>query len=403
MKIYGFTILLFFSLMSCFAQNHWHFITGLPLATAFSMESDGQGNVFMGETSGGLYKTSDNDTAWHSAGLEGKYITALALDSQSNIYAGTQLDGLLRSSDNSETYDSIGLSNRFINNIIIPSAGFLIIATDTGIYTSTDNAQNLTLIGPSGKNITSVFFDDQNNIYTFATPGIYVSPDTGRTWQSISTGLPQECNAIFMYLSKTNGLFAGTEFCGLYKFDHVAASWNHYALDSLHVTSMDENSQNQLFASTYNGPLFSNDGGLTWDTLGNRLERDNLARIFINSTDFAYINICCGYGFYRTEFSTTDPQNIDEPSCSELCFMEFACYPNPFSETSQIFFTLNKSDLVTVTFYNTTGIKIKETSGYYSSNERNIIPLADTDLPDGVYIIALETKKQRVFQKIIKI
>lgn len=385
------------------AQDYWRFITGLPIATALAFESDNQGNVLIGSLTGGLFSTSDNDSVWHSAALQGIYVHALVKDSSGRIYAGTENQGLLRSSDNFSTYDNLGIPNHFINDVLVPSPGLIIAATDTGVYVSTNDGYNWNLNGLAGKDIQSLSFSNQGVLYARANPGLYISQDTGFSWQSFSTGISSACNTTCLYLSASQEIFAGTEFCGLYKYNSGISTWEHFALDSLHVTSLDENSQNHLFVSTYNGPFYSLNNGSTWQLLGDTLDRDNLAKIFINSSGYVYVNVCCGYGIYRSNYSTIEPSSINNPKCEETIISDFGFFPNPFSEKSQFFFTLNKSANATISLYSITGAKIAEVSDFFKSQERNALSLGGSELQAGTYIITLKTKEQQVFQKIIKI
>ncbi len=402
MKKIFFTILFTSLLLASNAQGYWHFITGLPITTALAFENDNQGNVLIGSLSGGLFSTSDHDSVWHAAALQGIYVHALAKDMNGRMYAGTENQGILRSLDNFVTYDNLGIMNHFINDILVPATGLIIAATDSGVYVSYNDGISWNLNGLAGKDIQSLSFSGQGILYALANPGLYTSQDTGQTWQSFSAGLPSACNTTCLYISASQDIFAGTEFCGLYKYNSALSTWDHFALDTLHVTSLDENSQNHLFVSTYNGPYYSTDNGVSWTLLGDTLDRDNLIRIFINSSDYVYVNVCCGYGIYRSNFPTVDHSSIENPECEELFVSDFGCYPNPFSENSQLYFMLNKPDHVTITFYNITGIRVKEVSGFYNSNERYVIPIDNDDFSRGTYIITLKTKKQNVFRKIIK-
>lgn len=402
MKKLFFTVLLITSLLRVNAQNYWQFITGLPITSALAMESNNNGNVIMGSLSQGLYSTSDNDSVWHLAGLDSLNIHALAKDSNGYLYAGTMFAGLLRSIDNFATTENLGLLNRFINFIEIPDNGFIIAATDTGVYVSKNDglSWNHSL---KGKFIHTALFSKNGIVYALADPGIYASVDTGITWQSFSSGFTANCNATFLYLSENNDLFAGTDSCGLFKYDSIQNLWNHCALDSLHVTFMDENSKHELFVSTYNGPFYSNDNGATWQLLGDTLDRDNLIRIFVNSSDFVYVNVCCGYGIYRSTISSTD----STASISSMGFLndnnKISCSPNPFNTNFSIDLYIEESENLVVNIFSITGELVYSINGNFNAGEKNTIKISNNLMQNGVYFVSIKTKNRNLIQKIIKI
>jgi hypothetical protein len=77
-------------------------------------------------------------------------------------------------------------------------------------------------------------------------------------------------------------------------------------------------------------------------------------------------------------------------------------YPNPFSDNFKVNFSLNKSGIVTVVLYNSSGQiilqdKVESVDGINTYDFFHVY-----NLKDGVYFVALIYNDEKVIQKLIK-
>jgi len=74
-------------------------------------------------------------------------------------------------------------------------------------------------------------------------------------------------------------------------------------------------------------------------------------------------------------------------------------YPNPFSHETSIVFTLENTDIVTITIFDVTGAVIEVlTESHFSAGE-HCMKWDATDLPAGYYFYCIETSHSRVMRK----
>ncbi|WP_159038561.1 T9SS type A sorting domain-containing protein [Brumimicrobium mesophilum] len=174
---------------------------------------------------------------------------------------------------------------------------------------------------------------------------------------------------------------------------------------------IDRDDSDVLFASTYQGVSLSEDGGATWLDVsdpkfagvptyevrqswrtwdeGNKVP----GKVFMGSF---------GRGIWSTDavlnVSTNDPiEDVikDKPFKLEL-------YPNPARYNSTLVVDIKQSDLLDIQFYNISGRLVKRIQKTNAHVGRNEINFSASELPQGTYIIRVQSGSQVENTKFVK-
>jgi len=149
---------------------------------------------FILETSGlGLFKSTDDGTAWENIGLKGIGITAIV--------------------------DNLG------------NAGEYIVSASDGVYKTTDGGTNWQhyTAGIEGLFITDIVRITLNSFAVGTVGnGVFNSTDGGETWQQMGTGLENKTVTsveLITFSTVNDGLYATTQEDGVWVYDPFAGTW----------------------------------------------------------------------------------------------------------------------------------------------------------------------------------
>ena len=243
---------------------------------------------YMGNTGGGVWKTSDAGQTWKNISdgfFELGSVGAIGVsESDPNvIYVGmgehavrgvmtSHGNGVYKSTDAGKTWDHVGLVGTMtISDVIIhptnPDIVFIAAqgaqhgpTQERGIYKSIDGGQNWVkkLFVAEDVGASSLTMDMNNPRILYASmwqhtrypwmmksggagSGLYKSTDMGETWDSMSEGLPEEFGKSGISVSRANGnlVFAvieaeGTK-GGVYRSDNAGKSWKQTNTDRVTI------------------------------------------------------------------------------------------------------------------------------------------------------------------------
>jgi len=243
---------------------------------------------YMGNTGGGVWKTTDAGQTWKNISdgfFELGSVGAIGVsESDPNvIYVGmgehavrgvmtSHGNGVYKSTDAGKTWDHVGLVGTMtISDVIIhptnPDIVFIAAqgaqhgpTQERGIYKSIDGGQNWVkkLFVAEDVGASSLTMDMNNPRILYASmwqhtrypwmmksggagSGLYKSTDMGETWDSMSEGLPEEFGKSGISVSRANGnlVFAvieaeGTK-GGVYRSDNAGKSWKQTNTDRVTI------------------------------------------------------------------------------------------------------------------------------------------------------------------------
>lgn len=284
---------------------------------------------YMGTTGGGLWKTTDAGQRWLNISdgfFETGSVGAVAVSASNPnvVYCGmgehavrgvmtSYGDGMYKSSDAGKTWKKIGLDKtQHIARIVIhPSNPDIVYVAaqgalyapneERGIYKSSDGGESwdrvLYVNDRTGGIELSLDRHSPNVLYAAMwehqrTPdkiisggpgsGLYKSVDSGKTWQTIHEGLPEEKGKMAIAVSPANPekVYAliesdsNADKGGLFVSDNAGKSWSMASGDNRLVQRAwyyievfaDPNEENTVYVLSA-PTLRSTDGGKTWETL----------------------------------------------------------------------------------------------------------------------------------------
>lgn len=345
---------------------------GLPNEVVSGTVSIGA-KVFLGSSTGVCY-TTDHGETFHDAGTFKFGVSALeAKDAM--LFAGSWDGGLYSSKDEGKTWDYVGLRNQTISKI---SAFGTVIAVRTNsgsIFTSIDNGITWSedYRGMSDKFV--IDFETINSTFFAVTLNkIYSRNGIGSEWSTVNTGLSDMYYAVLF--GDFSALYLATEFSGVFRCTEIGEKCTPTGLKSNNVRAFAAHGKS-LFAGTISDGIFlSNDNGANWRNIG--LKDQNVSSLSVRGTSLlAGTN---GTGVWKFDLNSLSTENeITQIS------PQFACYPNPATNTLTIDCTsplFKSANTIHYTISTLTGEKLSE---FEKDESRFSIPLGA--MANGVYYL----------------
>ncbi len=220
---------------------------------------DSKGHMFVG-TSGGVYRSTDNENTWTNVALADTPVTSIAVSSTGQILAGTGA-GVYVSSDGGDNWTTAGLPI-MVQALLTDSEGNLFAGTPGGLYLSTDNAGSWLEIGLWDALTLELAAFPSGKIIAATGEGIYTSSDDGNLW--INTGFTGYCNSVLV--GPNNEAFAGMLLGGINASTDEGESWFGDGLANTGVVSFGVAPNGYIFAGGYGGSgiFLSPDSGVSW-------------------------------------------------------------------------------------------------------------------------------------------
>ena len=323
----------------------------------FAVDPRDRSRYFVAAASGGVWKTTNAGTSWEPVfDSEGSYsIGCLAMDPSNPhmIWVGTGEnnsqrsvsygDGVYRSDDGGKTWKNMGLKrSEHIGRIVIDprNSNVVYVAAqgplwgpggDRGLYKTTDSGKSWDSVLTISRNtgVTDVVMDPRNpdvlyaasyqrrrHVWTIINGGpesaVYKSIDAGKSWTKLTNGLPAEdMGRIGLAISGVNPdvVYAIVELAnrkgGLYRTTDRGASWEKrgdYSSASAQYYSelvADPADVDRLYSMDTMLKV-SDDGGKTFQNLGERLKHVDNHAMWIDPSNTNYYLVGCDGGVYES-------------------------------------------------------------------------------------------------------
>ncbi len=226
-------------------------------------------------------------------------------------------------------------------------------------------------------------------------------PIGGGTWVSDTMGIPSSVSYFNRMASGNHGeLVAGNSF---YLFRRSAGTWTQMnlpsALSFASPTALSEDSSGNIFSafsdfSGDHGVYYSADHGVTWQLAGldgfyvNQL-------ISYNDTTYALTN----NGAYELTATPFTGISGPEPAIRTSLLTSF---PNPFSASTGIYYTLHHDGPVLMEVFDVTGKKVQTLVNEPQSSGRREADWNAGSVSAGIYFIRLQTGDGMYTGKVVK-
>ena len=426
--------------------NTWtHARTGMN-NDGFAIAIDRNGALYCG-TSSGVFRSTDNGDSW-SGGITGLIPpdqSVLAINNEGVIFAGGAVadSGLYRSTDNGNSWNRLSeFPSSGCNALLVVGDSTIYAGIGGGAAWSSDNGTTWTVMDTSLSNqaISSFCLATDGTLYAIADPiaGGYVSKylgairstDNGASWTNLKIGLPKYPPSTLL-ITKSGTLLANVFNDKVYRstdkgdswiassgitvdgFSTMAVSPNGTILLGAAFASSDDGkswtqtgfpiNEDDVFAINANGiiyahdetdtTVFSTDNGKTWTKAGSGLGSSSavFALAFApNGQLFAATN---GTVFRSVKSTLTNSDVVQTKEGSEASVPILGPnYPNPFSTSTTLTFSVPRTEFVSLRVYDITGravgtiVNAVLAQGSYQSS------FVAGSLPDAIYLARLETE-----------
>ncbi|OFX21574.1 MAG: hypothetical protein A2041_01310 [Bacteroidetes bacterium GWA2_31_9b] len=302
------------------------------------MHQDRKGDIWFGTFHGGLYRyiLKENKFVIYDSrdGLANNWISTIIEDSNGNIWVGTWGGGVTKfSGDSYKTYNNInGLIDPKIYCINEDVEGNILIGTNEhglAVFKGEKFITYSTADGLADQQIWSVIEDKYKNFWFGTNKGISVYNPTAKEPSKKFTYYNQEKNSVgnqirFLKNDRDGNLWVGTNDNGLNMYDFSTGRFiynmvvNRY-INSLIVTALDIDRQNQLWVGTIDGLVYYdiNNDKSTILTQINGLSGNEISSIYVDSKDKVWVGVVNkGLNFIQdTLIKQVDIEGLLTPEC----------------------------------------------------------------------------------------
>lgn len=353
--------------------------------------------VFASAAEGRLLIANSSTNQWEepTSNLTGKLVNTFLVHGN-DIFAGTASNGLFRSTNYGLSWNTTGLSvtdiyavSQYDSTIYVSSYG--------GVDASKDNGVTWARIN-SYRNSKGVLSHNQRLFCISAEVGLHVSDDSGKTWSAAQNGIPTI--TLSAITEHENDLYISTYGGGVFRSSDNGVNWvsANEGLLNYDVLAF-ESINNVIVGGTYGGGVFaSNIKGKMWAPVNTGVTDFHVYSLAKNDS---IVFMATGNGgvwrrpvreFINLKYGV----HITEQSAFGM-----SCYPNPFTASTTIQYSLNNSEKILVEVYDVLGRKIQTLVDGIVDVGQQVTSFNGARLPKGIYYAKLTTSSAQSQIKLV--
>jgi photosystem II stability/assembly factor-like uncharacterized protein len=385
--------------MACLTNQNLYSIAASPNGTVFATTQCG----------GGIFRSTNEGKTWKAvAPAYSNYKTKCIVVARNEfVYAPVSGVGVIRSTDNGDTWQTIWktgwqaawqIPDDLEYFTLSPGRDSELYAcTERGLFRSTTNGATWVPCGLNIDTVIAVTVTKQGMLFASmfglltdprsrtSTPygRVYRSSDDGATWSQVATA---EVNQM---TSDSSGAVFIAALLGIFRTTDDGRTWvsiNQGLVGSaVSAVSMTEN--NRILIGTGRGVFISEDQGNIWTSINSPIEEYVVAIGFATTPRGKIFAATSSAGLYR---SILPPASVERPKPhqgSALC----QNYPNPFTQSTSITFTLPHPAFATLTLYDATGRQVRTLAHQLFSAGEQEVRFERERLPAGTYFYWLKS------------
>jgi photosystem II stability/assembly factor-like uncharacterized protein len=280
--------------------------------------------------------------------------------------------------------------------------GTIYAATSHGIFYSTNHGYQWDSLhtGLVKTPFYSIAIAKNGNIFAGSTKTIYRSTDNGSSWKNLNISIPSNGGKITTLLAATGGgLMAGTDSSGVYYSTDNGDSWesNSLGISGSKINTLLEVPDKRIFAATSEGVFYieSIDAAFWWP-YNDGLPIKDVNAICLGADGHLYVGAQRSGVLRSTEiFSHQSGVKLTGNLSPETLLG--TNYPNPFSASTTIPFSLAERSFITIEVLDALGRSVAEVaSGVYEAGKYET-KFDAGNLAAGTYFIRLKTENKSYF------
>jgi len=410
-----------------FSQNHQWIVfdttnSGFPCSVANCIAIDNSNTKWIGLAERGLVTFNGNHWAVYDTSntpLPENYVGCIAVDNSNNIWMGSSNRangfGLVKFDGTSwNVYDTTnsGLPSNQTHWIVIDELNNKWIGTDEGLA-KFDGADwvfyNQSNSGLPSNWVWRFAIDEANNKWFCNDPQslvkLHSNDTTWTTFTNLDTLLAARVDDIAIDTSNniwTLGRQSNSDFIRLIKFD--GTNWAVYYDDSASVQSFSpfsmtiDESSNIWIATRYNGiKKFDGTNWTTYDESNSGIFSNHCHCITIDD----YGNKWIGTGYGISVYNEAGVVSVETSETISTRFYLEQNYPNPFNPITNIEFSIQKTEFVTLKIHNILGQEVATLVSDILKSGTYQFTWDAGSLASGVYFYHLQVGKNVETRKMI--
>ena len=383
-------------------ENWFSCNSGFFSAPIFGIAFDKEKNVYI--ASYGLFKSTDKSKSWDMIGFEGeRYVDIFYSKSGYLLACAYDKKTLFKSYDGGHSWRETKRGLIIFDKILENSKGTLFAKYSTGGFCrSYDEGDNWDYIYPPQGINNDIVLNNEDHIFVTGSNEIMRSKDDGNTWdipyKHSNNGFWDIYEPAFFFKNLPIGYVLNSWTREVYKTTDNGETWNIFetydeqnkidligpkAIDSLNnfLWYAEDNHSNYLLAKT--------------DAEGNYIDTIPVTNLRMQGGNVSVMEVSpdgylWGYlpynGVYRSKQRfVAVPEQTTSTSSSPLLN-----YPNPFTSTTEITYSIPEASFVHLSIYDILGIKVQELVSDWQEAGTHKIKFDGTNLPSGIYFIKLE-------------
>lgn len=226
---------------------------------------------------------------WENIG-DYNYVLDIKENSNGHLFICQQDNGIIRSADDGETWEYLSIPSSDIGKLAINGNDWIFAADrnriNNSIFRSEDSGNTWTECNLSGGKIRCLYISREGYIYAGNESGrFFKSTDDGTTWASDSI-TDKRINCIG---ACSNGqIFVGTDGAGIFSSNDYGETWFQLYNSNDYFYSMVINPEDNIFVTTFEDVLISEDYGISWSSTNISLYQQSV--LGIDSSGTVYVS-----------------------------------------------------------------------------------------------------------------
>ncbi len=371
----------------------WKLI-GVPALPITCIKPSENGRLYVAGMNYPLCVSVDEGLSWNPTDFN--WVLCMAEDNVRDIVYAGGLSGIYKSTSGGKYWDAVNTSLRGPRSMLVLPDGTVLAGASTlmgqgvGVYASTDRGGTWERRneGLSDTAVASMVRNWRSGMLMLSTMrgNIFRLSDDGRSWTPASTAWIHGTD-VYLGLDSASGILAGTSNGYTFRTTDDGATWMSIGLNvGSSVNGFAVNAEGHIYAATGSQGVFrSTDLGQSWEQVVFGLPDLTVWSIAADKAGYVYAGLYHG-GLYRTRFPTTRIEATPPP---EVVSLE-QNHPNPFSRSTAIRFSLEKSAQVRIVIEDALGRECAVLKDGFAAAgmhmcEWNPSTAAGVRLPSGVY------------------
>jgi photosystem II stability/assembly factor-like uncharacterized protein len=361
------------------------------------------------------WRSTDGGTTWSLSDVKGAYdisqldyrnrLTSIATDSSHNLLAGFSDENgyVIRSTDAGMTWVLVPpfLTTGNISGLAVRFNGDIFAASTTeGIFRSTDNGVTWDQLnkGITNQNLFSVAVHQNGDIYAGGHNLIFRSNDDGLSWQTLTTNFPVNSgNVTAMVVSTQGNIIAGVENGGVYWSTDNGTTWSERAsgMTAKKVFSLLSTPIGKVFAGTDQGVFYlDTTAGISWVQYSGGITANNVQALCRDANGRLYAGTDASGVFSSVQtFNIITPAEVKLTGNNAATTALRTNYPNPFSSSTTIPFSLTERSFITIEVLDALGRSVAQVaSGVYEAGKYET-KFDAGNVAAGTYFVRLRTER----------